>query len=121
MESPDLKPTPPDDPALEAWLRSGTALPPLRDDGFSQRVIAALPPPRTQVSQRLWVCTTGAIAGLAVATVAIVRAGADPLTLPAFDSASSDLSVTLALPLAFVLAAVSLGYAFRHRWQQLLR
>ncbi len=70
MEPERLDPAPrPDAAALEAWLRANAAQPPLPDDGFSQRVLAALPPPRaswiTRDQQRTLVFVVlGALAGV---------------------------------------------------------
>ena len=66
MEPTDLKNDPPADAQLEAWLRSGAASAPLPDDGFTRRVLAALPPPRA-TSHRLMFCLAGASVGAAVA------------------------------------------------------
>ncbi|HZP59697.1 MAG TPA: hypothetical protein VFB27_05180 [Opitutaceae bacterium] len=66
MESPDLNPF--GDDRLDALLRTPPAAP-LADDGFSARVLAALPPQkkRRQSWIRICVLTTAALAGLAVA------------------------------------------------------
>ncbi len=121
MEPADLNPTPPDDPALEAWLRSGTALPPLPDHGFSHRVLAALPPPPAPVSSRVWACAVGAGAGLGVVALAMVKGDILLPALSAPNPLAEDLAHTVATPLALALAVLSLWFAFRHRWQRLLR
>ena len=53
MEPHDLKSTPPDDAALETWLRANAALPPLPDHGFSRQVLAALPPPTRRAAREV--------------------------------------------------------------------
>lgn len=70
MESPKLTPDSPDDAHIEAWLRMNSAAEPLVDDGFSTRVVAALPPPATESQRRrTWLCIVGAVTG-AVLTAA---------------------------------------------------
>jgi hypothetical protein len=122
MEPADLNSSPErDDARLEAWLRQPTA--PLPDDGFSQRVLAALPPsapatvsvfvpaPARLNWRRLAVCTTGAIIGGIVA-----YSGKASFVLPsaALDSTVTALGdpTTLAA-LAITVAAVL--YALRPR------
>ena len=70
MEPNDLNSLPPDEAQLDAWLRASTTQPPLPDDGFSQRVLSALPPPaRPDSVRRLWFCVAGALIGGGVAIV----------------------------------------------------
>jgi hypothetical protein len=71
MEPADLKPTPPDDGPIEAWLKAHATLAPLPDDGFSARVLAALPPPATprKSRRRFALCLAGALAGFGWAWV----------------------------------------------------
>jgi anti-sigma factor RsiW len=68
MEPANLNPPPERDPGLEALLR--TAAPSISDDGFSARVLAALPPKATPDRSRVWWCVAGAVAG---ALFAILR------------------------------------------------
>ena len=65
MEPANLN-SPPDDARLEAWLREDAGAP-LPDDGFSARVVAALPPrPRaTSVWLQALPIAVGAAAGVA--------------------------------------------------------
>lgn len=71
----NAKPNPSEDP-LEALLRETPT--PLADDGFSLRVLTALPPPATKPrrlpGRRTIACSLGALTGLALA-----RAGSGPL------------------------------------------
>jgi hypothetical protein len=68
MEPAKLTPSPCPPDAVETWLRAHAAPAPLADDGFSARVLAALPPPWTTFSwRRPLLCTAGALSGLAVA------------------------------------------------------
>ncbi len=70
MEPSNLNPNPrPDDEQPDAWLRRHASLAPLPDDGFSRRVLTALPPParRPRASARLWVILLGAAAGTGLA------------------------------------------------------
>lgn len=72
MEPNDLNTPPPDDVALEAWMRTSASLPPLPDHGFTQRVLVSLPTPVSRRStQRLWFCLAGALAGITVAALKI--------------------------------------------------
>jgi hypothetical protein len=65
MEPSGLNSTPPDDAVLEALLRGG-AEPDLPDDGFTRRVLAALPPSRPRIDlRRLILCAIGLAAGAA--------------------------------------------------------
>jgi hypothetical protein len=69
MESRDLNPH--DEARLEAWLRASARLPDLADDGFSARVLAALPAAATRRLPRgrrraLLLCTCATAAGAAL-------------------------------------------------------
>ena len=68
MEPANLNSPDPDDQRLEALLRQQRSAP-LADDGFSARVLAALPPRKNPrlVYVRISLLTTAALAGLAVA------------------------------------------------------
>ncbi len=71
MESTDLKNDSPDDAQLDAWLHNNAAAAPLRDDGFSHRVLAALPAAAAQsAGRRRLFCLIGALAGTTVALLA---------------------------------------------------
>jgi len=114
MESPNLKPTPPDDAALEAWLRANSSLPPLPDGGFSQRVLATLPrPSHRREARHSWLCLVGVVLGGALALAGVLGSGsavADEL----FVSLNSPLATPPAV-IAFAVAAGSLWFAFRDR------
>lgn len=116
MEPNDLKPTPPDEAALEAWLRTSAALPPLPDDGFSRRVLAALPPaPRS--SRRILFCLAGAFVGAVVAAFPFFHVS----DLPALNATLLHTLEQLAQPavgIALGLTLASLGYVF---WSELRR
>jgi hypothetical protein len=93
MEPADLNPPAGDDPQIEAWLRRPA--PTLRDDGFSARVLASLPPAAKTVSRpwyRIALCLTGAGLGCVVGftqhvpwaeSVAPLAMLADPLAIAA--------------------------------------
>jgi hypothetical protein len=75
------------DAELEAWLKANVRVAPLADDGFSERVLAALPVSTkasggagfTSRNRRLILCSAGGILGLAaVALLAGPTVGADP-------------------------------------------
>ena len=119
MEPTDLKPTPPDDPQLEAWLRASATLPPLPDDGFTQRVLTALPSPtRRPSAQRLWFCLGGALVGIAVAGLGAGHSGSLTASLPVLEESILSVLAKLSVPafgLALGITAVSLWFAFRDR------
>lgn len=115
MEPAELNP-PEDDPRLEAWLRQPVAK--LADDGFSARVIAALPParePRRVRGFRPLVCAIGALVGAGVA-----RFGLDSSTwtenwIP-LETSLAPLRATLTDPASLptlAVTAVALLYALR--------
>ena len=91
MESTDLKNELPDDAQLEAWYRAHLVIPPLRDDGFSPRVLAALPTPaRRSAAQRRLFCLVGALLGTVIALVQTIGAGSRTTNLAAFEIKSGD-------------------------------
>ena len=67
MEPADLNSPSPDDARLDAWLRDSSALPPLPDNGFSRRVVAALPRQDRRRSLSTAAYLIGGAAGLAFA------------------------------------------------------
>ena len=70
MESPKLTPDSSDDARIEAWLRMNSPAEPLADEGFSTRVLTALPPLAAESQRRrTWLCVAGAVTG-AVLTAA---------------------------------------------------
>jgi hypothetical protein len=97
-----------DDARLEALLREHPA--PLADDGFSARVVAALP--RRRRSRAPWCVALGALAGMAAAVAQIARG--EPIA-----QAAADLSQGLAalgdplVLLAAIIAALAAAYALR--------
>lgn len=129
MEPSSLNSSPDEaaDAALTAMLR--TQAPAIPDDGFSARVLSALPPPRAAVllprpSRWPWAAYIGG--GLAGATFALSRAGSWPDFVSATSQLVHALSAVLALltepwlVLALVLAALSLVIALpftQLRWR----
>lgn len=103
-----------DDTLLEARLRRD--LPPLPDEGFANRVLAALPPPVRQrrPRSRLVFVLAGALAGTAWALAAGAgRPGPDlDATATALTHALTPLADPMLL-LALAVAGLSLVYAFR--------
>jgi hypothetical protein len=116
MEPANLNPAPEpaDDSKADAWYRANLAAAPLADDGFTDRVLAALPPaPQQAVLSRRLFCLTGALAGTAVAVSQLASFDFNTLvpvnlTMPAH-LASPELA------LAVVLTAACLCYVFRPR------
>ena len=117
MEPTDLRNGHPDDAQLEAWYRTHLATPPLRDDGFSQRVLAALPTPiQRSTAQRRLFCLTGALLGTVIAMVQMIGAGNRSTDFSALEKEIADALTQLANPafgLALVIASFSLWFVFR--------
>ena len=125
MEPTDLNSPsdhPGDDAVLTALLRE--AEPPLPDNGFSARVLAALPPPPpAPFGLRVPILTAATIAGLVLAWQHITATGGAPAVVAELDARLSQIHAALALSngsmvdpaLTFALAATvgSLLYAFR--------
>jgi len=125
MEPNDLNSLPPDDVQLEAWLRASTTLPPLPDDGFSQRVLTALPPPAREDSVwRRWFCVAGALTGGGVAALGAFGSGNQTAGLADLQDTILATLAQLSVPgfgLAVGITVGSLWFAFRDRWRLLPR
>lgn len=119
MEPTNLNSTPPDDDALEAWLRANSSLPPLPDDGFSRRVLGALPRAFQRRVQRSVSCMAAVILGSALALLGVVASGR-AVTDDLFVSLDNPLAAPPAL-VALVVAAGSVWFAFRRRVRRLAR
>lgn len=122
MESPDLNASASDEARLDRFLRTTEV--PLDDAGFSDRVLAALPPPVAERSpRRRQICLAAAAVGIAFAAVRIGGlAGWHDLTstvdrqLAAVQAATGPALAQLPpgnLSLALGITALSLAYAFR--------
>lgn len=106
-----------DEARLEAWLREPT--PSVPDNGFSARVLAALPPTRANQPShllvknliRLAVCLVGAATGEGIAYAVGLSLSVPPET---FDSVRVALENPGKLG-ALVVAALAVGYALRPR------
>jgi hypothetical protein len=120
MEPTDLNPLSRDDERLSAILRE--AQPAIADDGFSTRVLAALPPPKNSalpLLSRPFACAIGTLVGIAVAwnhgvfsasfTSAFAELRASVSTSLA---TNADMPAGPGLALALVATAASLFYAF---------
>lgn len=125
MEPNDLKsPTPPDDAHLEAWLRTHAALPALPDDGFSPRVLTALPAParHSRVSPRLLAILLGAAAGVALAAFKFLAAAPlefSPLPIGSEATAALAQLVDPKLLMAVAVTVVTLAFVFwRDVWRR---
>jgi hypothetical protein len=120
MEPSDLKSSSPDDAQLESWLRTNASLPALPDDGFSGRVLAALPPPaRHRAPGRAIACVIGAVLGAAVAFVQYRQGG----SLPDVDApvlASLEQLSRPEISLAVGVTACALLYVFRENLRRLV-
>ncbi len=142
MEPADLNSSPPDDARLEAWLRAHSAAAPLPDDGFSARVLAALPARthpalaadllaarraadrrRRAVHRRLCLCLLGALAGTALGVMA--DHGASPADVGiAFSALLPPLTAAfdgLATPSIALAAAVTVASLVVVYWPELGR
>jgi hypothetical protein len=123
MEPNDLKSTPPDDAPFEAWLRASAALPPLPDDGFSRRVLSALPAPagRSPVSPRLLSILLGAALGAALAAYKAFTAAPVEFVLPVPSPGATDALAQLADPklhVALGVTVLTLAFVF---WRDVRR
>lgn len=122
MENDQLTPTPADESAADAWLRAHAALPPLTDDGFTARVLTALPPRRRHAGRgRTWAILAGAAAGVAVAAARLATGhGGAPLVAPSPEEARYALAVFVdpKTLLALGVAAASVAFAY---WPALRR
>lgn len=122
MEPADLNsPSAPDDAALEARLRQPLA--PLPDAGFSQRVLAALPPPVPAAAParaharwpRAAICLLGALVGFLIARRGETEFSATEMSAQ-LQSSLAPLGAALADPkmlLSLVLTVVVVLYALR--------
>ncbi len=116
MEPTNLKSLPPDDDRLEVWLRDEAALAPLPDDGFSARVVAALPVANTRSHHRVWLCAVGAATGVAFAAANGAFWPDWSAAIPQWEHALVPLAQLLSDPmllLALVVAGISVLYALK--------
>lgn len=122
MEPANVKPNSPEDAQLEAWLRANSAASPLPDDGFSARVLTALPPAaparaeQSRSSRRGWLCAAAALLGvfLVAKTSPSSSNAVEQLQalLPPLQAAAALLTDARTL-LALVVTAVSLAFVYR--------
>ena len=125
MEPTNLTPLPSDRDPLEAWLSAKAPVAPLPDEGFTARVLAALPPPQGSFPwHRLLLYTTGTLSGLAVAWW---PAGGAPNPVPIsnwWSGVSTQIVTTVSLlgdpwwSLAFAgaIVAAAVVFAVRVAW-----
>ena len=105
MEPADLNPHSREDDDLKALLRLDPPTPP--DDGFSTRVLAALPPPRRAKSFQLRLWLVGA--GLGILFAAIEGASWSSLSTGAATVAQSSANLVAALSDPWLGLAVALN------------
>lgn len=110
MEPTNLNSPTPDDEKLAQFLRS-TESEPLPDDGFSARVLAALPPPRLAplFSRRDWLIGGAVIGALLLLAPRGLTADLMVVTNTASDSLLALLTTLLDEPAALVVIAVTGG------------
>jgi len=124
MEPADLNSSSGQPDEIDALLRTRPAA--LRDDGFSARVLAALPPPAPTRPRALWprvvICTAGAIVGGVVAWSQVdswdlLQTGTTQFFSGALNSASALLDPALGtiVGIGLLVTAGSLVFAFRPR------
>ena len=110
MEPTNLNAPTPDDEKLVRFLRSteGEQLP---DDGFSARVLAALPPPRPAplFSGREWLLGGAVTGALLLLTPSGLSADLTVVANTAGDSLLTLLTTLLDEPAALVVLAVTVG------------
>lgn len=124
MESSDLTPPLPDDERLHAVFRE--VAPPLPDDGFSVRVLAALPAPRSSRTPiwRTVAILIGAAVGFVFAWQPIAAWASHPPDVESFRRSVAQLGASLTDPhlwLGVALALGSLLYAFMSSARNRLR
>jgi hypothetical protein len=117
MEPTDLNIPPADDDRLAVWYRANLGAAPLADDGFCQRVLAALPVPtrRAAVIRRQF-CLGGALVGIAVALVGLLSQPTLPHDLSALEPDLTQALAQLAQPavgLACGITILSLWFVYR--------
>lgn len=117
MEPADLNHFAPDDARLDARLRQPA--PALPDDGFSDRVLAALPPEAGHArSRRRLMCGAGAAAGVLFAAIGFALRPATPANEPGIAAELAQAGQFLfdpVLGVALLVTALSLLYVFRGR------
>jgi hypothetical protein len=125
MEPANLTPLPPERDPLEAWLSAKASVAPLPDEGFTARVLAALPPPQSSFSWgRLLLYATGALSGLAVAWWR-GGGGLSPAPISSWWSTVVAQTVSLladpwwSLALAGAIVAAAVVFAIRVAWASL--
>ena len=119
MEPTDLNPDSREDDELKAFLQSHAPEPILRDDGFSQRVLAALPSPRRRAPVSpvypLWLWLAGGLTGVLVAALKGASFEGLSVAADAFALPGAELVHVLSDPwlgLALALTGVSLVVSF---------
>jgi flavin-dependent dehydrogenase len=90
MESANLNTDPSRDAQLEAWLHRAST--PIADDGFSARVMAALPPRR--VGSSPWVFRSIAAAGASAGLVIVLFRSGGGVGLGAIGSVLDNVAAT---------------------------
>ena len=121
MEPADLNRPSPDDAQLDAWLRANASDAPLPDDGFSQRVLASLPPriDRAGAARRIALCLIGALTGAIAPWLTDFGLPNPAASAVDFSSAARQVLQPLADPNlapALALTGLCLLYVFRpHR------
>jgi len=123
MESANVNPSSNDDAHLAALLRQNHA--DLPDDGFTARVLAALPPPAPRAvpfferpSARAFVFSLAALAGLALALSQGLSLETLRALVPAIHQTAAASPHSLGDPAfstALLVAAASFLYAMKHR------
>jgi len=122
MEPSNLNDPLPEEDELDALLRAHASPPPLADDGFSQRVLAALPANErfTLRFKRQVVCATGLAAGTVAAAAGLIRSENLNYALGSLDNSLTQALnqlVNAPMGLALGLALLSLAFAFRSQWR----
>ena len=115
-------------PSEDAQIRSllSEHQPPLSDDGFSNRVMAALPAPvtRRNTSLRAAVCALGAAAGCVVAWQGVSGFGAWDQSSQHLRTALAEAAVGMSdtrFLVAIAVTAASLAYAFKRELRNVVR
>lgn len=125
MEPTDLNSSASDDARLEAWYRTDLSAASLPDDGFTRRILFALPnSSRRNARRRIWFCLAGTALGTAVAILGMATSQSGAVD---FSSLGTKIAAACAgldrleVGCAVVIGLGSLWFAFRPRLRLLPR
>ncbi|HEY4246726.1 MAG TPA: hypothetical protein VGM64_07715 [Lacunisphaera sp.] len=126
MESENINPSFPENDEFEPQWRAHFSAPAIPDEGFSERVLAALPSVENRPIERRrrWFCAVGLVAGVAISALGLIISNDSSPSLPQFVNGGTAAAAQFfsdPVMLALGLTACSLWFAFRDRWRLLPR